>query len=111
MNANGAAARPAPCLRRRADPEGRPVNVRVERRDGQIETLSLLGPIAVHRGDGMDHLHSADGIDHWFLHDGTYDGWSMVVPMAEPAADIIERVERARVIEPPRGPAAPGGPE
>ena len=78
------------------------MKMRVLRRDGFIETISVVGPVEVHHGDGMDHLHSGDGMDHYFLHDGTYDGWGIAAPQGmtmETMTETIERVERDRKIE------------
>ena len=86
------------------------MKMRVMRRDGKVETISVVGPAEVHHGDGMDHLHSADGMEHWFLHDGTYDGWSAAAsagtvvdqldPLGGVVGELIDRVERERKIEP-----------
>lgn len=77
------------------------MKMRVQRGDGRIETISLVGPCEVHHGEGMDHIHSADGMDYYFLHDGTYDGCGAGVPggTTERTMDMVERVERERAIE------------
>ena len=92
------------------------MKLKLQRRDGQHETISIVGPVEVHHGEKMDHLHSADGMDHYFWSDdGTYDGWGMGAPTGDAAIEvaegqdvldhpavrsIIERVERERKIEP-----------
>ena len=86
------------------------MKMRVMRRDGSVETISVVGPAEVHHGEGMDYLHSANGLEHWFLHDGTYDGWSTAAPagllvderhpLGGVVGELIDRIERERKIEP-----------
>ena len=87
------------------------MKLRVQRGDGSIETISLVGPAEIHHSKGTNLIRSASGMDHYFLPDGSYDGWGMALPSVsvEDAGEIIDRVNRERKIEPPRKSEAPGG--
>lgn len=78
------------------------MKVRVQRRDGRIETIQVVGPVEVHHGEKLDHFHAADGMDHYFTNEGFYDGWGQAAPPGmtpEDAGPMIERIERERKIE------------
>lgn len=83
------------------------MKLRVQHRDGRIETISVVGPAEIHHGEGLDHLHSADGLDHYFTPDGYYDGWGKAVtgqsilgtPEGDAVLDDIDRISRERRIE------------
>jgi hypothetical protein len=80
------------------------MKIRVQRSDGQIETLTLVPPITIHYGMAMNHFNCGDGMDHYFNEDGTYDGWGRAccgVISLEGAKKDIENVETSRQIEPP----------
>ena len=93
------------------------MRVRVQLRDGKMETITLVPPITIHdspydvpNGVGMlAHLHCGDGTDHYFTYDsGHYDGWGRAAAEASTlndAAEVIGQVEDERQIEPP--PVAP----
>lgn len=88
------------------------MKLRVQRVDGSIETISIVGPVEIDEGRTMAHIHSAEGLDHYFNFDGSYDGWGMgFAPGQGPAVpdtanpfggeiqEIINRVEKDREIE------------
>lgn len=69
------------------------MKIKVQRCDGQIETLTLVPPIEVHD----TRVNCGDGTDHFFTEDGLYDGWGRAVSVNEPAAEqIIKNVEESR---------------
>jgi hypothetical protein len=85
------------------------MKLRVQRGDGSIETISIVGPVEIDEGRTMAHIHSAEGLDHYFTFDGHYDGWGMAcnipipegpAPMEGEVKDLIDRVEKDREIEP-----------
>ena len=84
------------------------MKIRVQRRDGRIETISVVGPAKIHHGDGLDHLHSADSLDHYFTPEGYYDGWGKAVagepvlgtPEGDAILDDIDRISREHSTRP-----------
>lgn len=81
------------------------MKIQVIRCDGQIETLTLVGPLAVTESAIMPHLQDATGMDHYFNPDGTYDGWgrSSCGMSAEDAKRLIETTELCREVRRPTG--------
>lgn len=77
------------------------MKMRVQRRDGRVETIALVGPAEIHHGEDLDHVHSADGLDHYFTPDGFYDGWGRAAEgmTGGDVAETIDRVEGERTIE------------
>ena len=77
------------------------MNLRVERRDGRIETITVVGPAEIHHGEGLNHQHSAEGLDHYFTPDGHYDGWGRAAlgMTPEEVVESIDRIEGERRIE------------
>lgn len=77
------------------------MKVRVQRRDGSIETITLVPPITVgNPGDKLTQFSCGDGTEHWFTLDGYYDGWGRMVnlPSIEAASELIAKVEESREI-------------
>lgn len=92
------------------------MRIRVQRRDGAIETITLVPPVTIDdspydvpEGTGMlTQMNCGDGTEHYFTFDtGHYDGWGRGVSIEiqgtaipDEATALIERVENAREIEP-----------
>jgi hypothetical protein len=70
------------------------MKLRVQHKDGTIETIRLGGSINVSEGKTLDHLVDG-GVEHYFTKDGFYDGWSSS-ESPEDADKIIRRAERRR---------------
>lgn len=80
------------------------MKIRVQHKDGTMETLSLVPSIAVFdKGGNLSHLACGDGTDHYFDLDGYYDGWGRgVCGLDEQAAkEVIASVEQSREQESP----------
>jgi hypothetical protein len=77
------------------------MKIRVQHRNGVMETISIVDPCQIHEGDSLSHLTSAEGMDHYFTSDGYYDGWGMgtSVETMEEAAQAIEQIEGDREID------------
>lgn len=94
------------------------MKIRVQRYDGNIETLALVPPFKVREPnyevpEGVKRLaviECGDGTDHYFVEgSGYYDGWGRGVGGAQTMEDAIQtiaNVEGDRQIEP--GGAASG---
>ena len=48
--------------------------MRVQQRDGKIQTLDIVPPISLLEGVDLDRIVVADG-EHFFTKEGYYDGW------------------------------------
>ena len=85
------------------------MRLRVQRRDGSMETIELLGDQMVAEPNPSLARLTGARMEHWFTPDGYYDGWGMFAPpglTTEGVTEIIEVVEGSREIEPPT-PEAP----
>ena len=84
------------------------MKIRVQRREGNIEIISVVGPLVVTEGGILSYFNSAEGMDHYFTPDGYYDGWGMAcnIPSTKEnkppvtATELIDRIEKDREIEP-----------
>jgi hypothetical protein len=73
------------------------MKIRVQQRDGSMETISVVGPLTVHEGDSLSRFQSAEGMDHFFTADGFYDGWGRGCSATpEEASELIQRIEAER---------------
>jgi hypothetical protein len=52
----------------------REMKMRVQQRDGKIQTLDIAPPISILEGVDLDRIVLADG-EHFFTKEGYYDGW------------------------------------
>lgn len=79
------------------------MKIRVQRRDGRIETITLVPPVSeIRDGSNLSSFKCGEGVEHFFTPEGHYDGWGRFtegIPMNE-AEEIIERIERDRTIDP-----------
>lgn len=77
------------------------MKIRVQREDGQIETLELCGTWVFRDGKLLGRLAHESGSEHFFTPEGYYDGWgSCVVPTgAERAPLVINAIEAKRQVE------------
>jgi hypothetical protein len=72
------------------------MKIRVQRRDGALETITLKGSQFILDGDTLDHFVSEHGREHFFTKDGYYDGWGqqvrteMTMEQVKSEADLIE---------------------
>ena len=81
------------------------MKIRVQQRDGTIETISLAGPVSLVEGDVLSRMTSAEGLEHFFTSDGHYDGWGRACNVSlEDAGDLIQSIEQEREIESPGNP-------
>ena len=75
------------------------MRIRVQRRDGRIEVLTISEDTRVVAGPVLHRL--SDGRrDDYFTPEGYYDGWGMGAEEMTPeqAADTIAAIEGARII-------------
>jgi hypothetical protein len=56
------------------------VRLRVQYKDGRIETLDISQAISILEGVELDRMVCSDGTEHYFTKDGHYDGWGTGVP-------------------------------
>jgi len=56
------------------------VKLRVQHRDGRIETLHIAKPVSMLEGSELDRIVCSDGTEHFFTKDGYYDGWGTGAP-------------------------------
>jgi hypothetical protein len=56
------------------------VKLRVQYKDGRIETLDISQSISILEGVELDRIVCSDGTEHYFTKDGHYDGWGTGVP-------------------------------
>lgn len=87
------------------------MRIKVQLRDGSIETLTLVPPIEIREPtyevpEGMGRLAvivCGDGTKHFFVENtGHYDGWARAFSGTEDEAyEAIENVNDAREIESP----------
>ena len=74
------------------------MKIRVQHRDGTIETLNLRGVLHISEGQQLSHFSTEDGIAHYFTPDGYYDGWeSRESP--QHADEITQEIEVRREFE------------
>ena len=59
------------------------VRLRVQHKDGRIETLDIAQSVSILEGAELDRIVCADGTEHFFTKDGHYDGWGAGVPPGE----------------------------
>ena len=72
------------------------MNIRVQREDGRIETLTLSGETHVVDGRQLDRLVTP-AAEYFFTKAGFYDGWGMsTMATASEASELLEAVERGR---------------
>jgi len=74
------------------------VKLRVQHKDGRIETLDIGEPASIVEGVELDRIVSSDGMEHFFTKEGYYDGWGTGVrPVrGEQGKEIIETIESQR---------------
>jgi hypothetical protein len=58
------------------------MKLRVQHKDGRVETLDIAQPVSILEGVELDRLVGSDGMEHFFTKDGYYDGWGTGVPPA-----------------------------
>jgi len=77
------------------------MKIRVQREDGQIETLELCGTWVFRDGEILCRVTHESGSEHFFTPEGYYDGWgSCVVPTGtERAPLVITALEAKRQVE------------
>jgi hypothetical protein len=51
------------------------VKLRVQHKDGHIETLDIAKPVSMLEGAELDRIICSDGTEHFFTKGGYYDGW------------------------------------
>jgi hypothetical protein len=56
------------------------VKLRVQHKDGHIETLDIAKPVSMLEGAELDRIVCSDGTEHFFTKDGYYDGWGAGAP-------------------------------
>jgi hypothetical protein len=56
------------------------VKLRVQYKDGPIETLDISQSISILEGVELDRIVCSDGTEYYFTKDGHYDGWGKGVP-------------------------------
>lgn len=78
------------------------MKLRVQHKDGHIETLDVRQPVAILEGIELDRIVGSDGMQHFFTKDGYYDGWGTGVPpvRSDRGKKIIDTVESQRKKEP-----------
>jgi hypothetical protein len=72
------------------------MKIRVQHENGEIETLTVKGPLRVSEGKHLDRVHTESGMEHFFTKDGHYDGWGGAVSEPQRAQEIIDEVEARR---------------
>ena len=78
------------------------MKIRVQRKDGTIEALTLDGRFEVVNGEYMHRFTaiSESRLDHYFTHEGFYDGWGGAAHCDEQTAnDTIAAMEEKREVE------------
>lgn len=85
------------------------MKIKVQRKDGSIETLDINGAIEMHAGTHQNRISSGT-MDYFFNLDGTYDGWGRDVSSLnmhiDDAGVLISQIEDNRQIEEPGTPVA-----
>ena len=85
------------------------MKIRVQRRNGDIETIEIGSVKAIHEPSEPENPHSqgyfeCGSIDHYFTADGYYDGWGKCLIGSEltesEAVLLIDQVEANRKVEP-----------
>jgi hypothetical protein len=56
------------------------VKLKVQHKDGRIETIEIAQPASVLKGVEQDRIVGSDGTEHFFTKEGYYDGWGAGVP-------------------------------
>lgn len=69
--------------------------MRVQHKNGTIETIDLGGALQATRGEKLDHIVTETGLQHYFTKDGFYDGWASA-DTPELADEITQVIERHR---------------
>lgn len=74
------------------------MKLRVQHKDGRIETLEISQPLSILEGIELDRIVGSDGMEHFFTRDGYYDGWGTGVPPArsDQSKKTIETIESQR---------------
>jgi hypothetical protein len=78
------------------------MKLRVQHKDGRIETLEIARPVSILEGIELDRIVGSDGMEHFFTKEGYYDGWGTGVPpmRGEQSEKIIDTIESQRKKEP-----------
>jgi hypothetical protein len=74
------------------------MKLRVQHKDGRIETLAIASPVSILEGVELDRIVGSDGMEHFFTKDGYYDGWGKGVPpvRSDQGKKIIDTIESQR---------------
>jgi hypothetical protein len=74
------------------------MKIRVQHKDGTMETITLVPPITdIRDGERLHSLKCGDGTDHYFTPEGYYDGWGRAVNATfDEAQQIIQHVQEGR---------------
>ena len=77
------------------------MRLRVQRTDGNIETITLVPSVEAALGDEHNILVDSTGTQYVFGEDGHYEGWGRKVECEsmEQAQEIYEQIESSREIE------------
>jgi len=59
------------------------VKLRVQHKDGRVETLDIAQSASILEGAELDRIVSSGGTEHFFTKDGYYDGWGKGIPESE----------------------------
>ena len=51
------------------------MKLRVQHRDGRIETITLHGQWSIIEGEFLNRIVDETGSEHFFTQEGYYDGW------------------------------------
>ena len=78
------------------------MKLRVQHKDGHIETVDVTQPVAILEGIKLDRIVGSDGMQHFFTKDGYYDGWGTSVPpvRSDQGKKMIDPIESQRKKEP-----------
>jgi hypothetical protein len=74
------------------------VKLRVQHKDGRIETIEIAQPVSILEGVELDRIVGSDGMEHFFTKEGYYDGWGTGAPPVrrEQSKKITDAVESQR---------------
>jgi len=80
-------------VRRAQEAKGVTMKIRVEGRNGEKQTITLVPPITnFSDSERLSSFRCGDGTDHYFTSEGFYDGWGRAVNMSmEEAVKEIDR--------------------
>ena len=59
------------------------VKLRVQHKDGRMETLDIAEPLWIREGAELDRIVAPDGTEHFFTKEGYYDGWGKAMAESE----------------------------